>query len=131
LSSHCTRFLQKSRNATKECRNERETGRSSKKGTGGRCECSSESKRQTEEGKISGKSGGRQHGFTGRKFQQLGPACHHSGLSAGGHYSTTVALPPGRHEYKFVVNGEWQIDEKCPQWVPNASGTLNSVVEVV
>jgi len=47
-----------------------------------------------------------------------------------GFYTASVPLPPGRHEYKFVINGEWQIDDKCQQWVPNSSGTLNSMVEV-
>jgi 1,4-alpha-glucan branching enzyme len=51
-------------------------------------------------------------------------------LNGDGVYSTSIELPPGRHEYKFVVNGVWQLDEQCPQWSPNAWGTLNSVVEV-
>jgi 1,4-alpha-glucan branching enzyme len=47
-----------------------------------------------------------------------------------GVYSATLLLTPGRHEYKFVVNGEWQCDPACPHWVQNELGTLNSVVEV-
>lgn len=45
-------------------------------------------------------------------------------------YKASVRLTPGRHEYKFVVNGRWQIDEQCKQWVPNSYGSLNSVIEV-
>lgn len=45
-----------------------------------------------------------------------------------GKYVATLSLPPGRYEYKFVVNGEWRIDPKCPEWVTNDFGTLNSVM---
>ena len=47
-----------------------------------------------------------------------------------GVYKATVALAPGRYEYKFVVNGEWRVDPNCPEWVPNEHGTLNSVMSV-
>ena len=47
-----------------------------------------------------------------------------------GIYKATLALPPGRHEYKFVVNGEWHVDPNCSEWVPNGQGSLNSVVSV-
>ena len=50
--------------------------------------------------------------------------------SDGRVYRATVLLPPGRHDYKFVVNGVWHVDPACPDWVPNALGTLNSVVSV-
>jgi 1,4-alpha-glucan branching enzyme len=45
-------------------------------------------------------------------------------------YRTAIVLPRGRHEYKFVVNGEWRVDPACPRWVPNRYGSLNSVVTV-
>jgi 1,4-alpha-glucan branching enzyme len=45
-----------------------------------------------------------------------------------GRFATTVKLSPGRHEYKFVVNGDWRVDPECPEWVPNGCGSLNSVV---
>jgi 1,4-alpha-glucan branching enzyme len=47
-----------------------------------------------------------------------------------GNYEATLSLPPGRHEYKFVINGSWQNDEQCKQRVPNSCGSFNSVVEV-
>ncbi len=47
-----------------------------------------------------------------------------------GDFSVKVALLPGRHEYKFVVNGEWVADGSCSRWTVNKHGTLNSVVEV-
>ena len=48
----------------------------------------------------------------------------------GGLFKIALTLPPGRHEYKFVVNGEWRLDPGCPDWLPNSVGTLNSVVSV-
>ena len=47
-----------------------------------------------------------------------------------GSYAATLLLPVGRHEYKFVVDGEWQCDPACPDHVPNEHGSLNSVIEV-
>ena len=47
-----------------------------------------------------------------------------------GHWETTLALPPGRYEYKFVVDGEWVPDPQARDQVRNQHGTLNSVIEV-
>ncbi len=47
-----------------------------------------------------------------------------------GIYKTTLPLPSGRHEYKFVVNGQWRADPRCPAWRPNDQGTLNSIISV-
>ena len=47
-----------------------------------------------------------------------------------GHFKTAFSVPPGTHEYKFVVNGAWTADPKCPDWVPNDCGSLNSVLHV-
>jgi chromosome partitioning protein len=47
-----------------------------------------------------------------------------------GHYKAAIRLPPGRHEYKFVVDGEWRVDPKCPATAPSELGGVNSLVEV-
>lgn len=47
-----------------------------------------------------------------------------------GHYKTSLVLQPGKHEYKFVVNGEWRLDPNCPDWVLNDQGSLNSLISV-
>jgi 1,4-alpha-glucan branching enzyme len=47
-----------------------------------------------------------------------------------GHWEATVALAPGRYEYKFVLGGDWIPDPLARQNVWNSRGTLNSVVEV-
>jgi 1,4-alpha-glucan branching enzyme len=48
----------------------------------------------------------------------------------GGNWETTVALPPGRYEYKFIVDGQWIPDPQARESVWNYHGTLNSVVQV-
>lgn len=47
-----------------------------------------------------------------------------------GHWETTVALEPGRYEYKFIVDEEWITDPAAQKSVPNEHGSLNSVLEV-
>ena len=47
-----------------------------------------------------------------------------------GHCKATLRIPVGTHEYKFVVNGVWTVDPKCAERVPNAHGSLNSVLHV-
>jgi 1,4-alpha-glucan branching enzyme len=48
----------------------------------------------------------------------------------GGIWETTVALAPGRYQYKFIVDGSWIPDPLARENVWNQHGTLNSVVEV-
>jgi 1,4-alpha-glucan branching enzyme len=41
-----------------------------------------------------------------------------------------LMLPPGCYEYQFIVDGKWIHDPQACNNVPNANGSLNSVVEV-
>ena len=45
-----------------------------------------------------------------------------------GSYAGTALLSGGRHEYKFIVDGNWCSDTTCPDSVVNQYGTLNSVI---
>jgi 1,4-alpha-glucan branching enzyme len=45
-----------------------------------------------------------------------------------GRFERVMVLPPGRYEYKFVINGEWTADLRCPRWVVNEFQTLNSLL---
>lgn len=55
-----------------------------------------------------------------------------------GDWKTTLALAPGRYEYKFVIDGRWVCDVgcseipslRCPACVTNPFGTMNKVVMV-
>ncbi len=69
--------------------------------------------------------------FVAGTFNDWNPSSHpmrdnpDSGL-----FKTAMLLPVGRHEYKYIVNGEWLIDADNPHWTPNEIGTLNSVMNV-
>lgn len=52
------------------------------------------------------------------------------GSPDSGLWAKRLVLPPGRYEYKFVVDGNWFHDPDARENVPNIFGSLNSVVEV-
>lgn len=47
-----------------------------------------------------------------------------------GDYQALVMLSKGVYEYKFFVDGKWCLDPENPNFIKNAHGTLNSVIEV-
>ncbi len=47
-----------------------------------------------------------------------------------GLWKATVSLEPGRYEYRFLVDGQWQDDPNCQARVQNAFGGENCVREV-
>jgi 1,4-alpha-glucan branching enzyme len=47
-----------------------------------------------------------------------------------GLFKTMLLLPKGRHEYKFVVNGEWRTDPDGQEQASNECGSMNSVIVV-
>lgn len=47
-----------------------------------------------------------------------------------GIYTGYLMLAPGIYEYKFIIDGEWHLDEKNANFSPNDFGTLNSVIIV-
>jgi len=47
-----------------------------------------------------------------------------------GNWVAKVALKPGKHEYKFIVDNNWTNDPRCTTCVANSLGTHNCVVEV-
>ncbi len=54
-----------------------------------------------------------------------------SGPDASGHWTTEVALPEGRHEYIFLVDGErWLADPKAATHRPDGFGRVNTVIKV-
>lgn len=46
-----------------------------------------------------------------------------------GAFRVLKALPPGTYEYKFIVNGDWKVDERLPR-NETASGHVNNVLTV-
>src|SRR5215471_11592877 len=50
---------------------------------------------------------------------------------SNGGWKGAVSLPPGRYEYRFVVNGtEWLTDPSAKESVDNGMGGSNSVLVV-
>lgn len=49
---------------------------------------------------------------------------------AKGIWRTQVALPPGTHHYKFLVDGQWHDDPECVLRIANPFGSDNMVREV-
>ena len=47
-----------------------------------------------------------------------------------GNWTAKVNLKPGRHEYKFFVDGSWLNDSNCNSCVKNSFGTQNCTLEV-
>lgn len=47
----------------------------------------------------------------------------------GNHYSKNVLVPKGTHEYKYIVNGEWQTDGEADS-ISNGLGSFNHVMRV-
>jgi len=64
------------------------------------------------------------------EFNNWSPDATPMKRQADGLWETTLALAPGRYEYKFVVDGQWIPDPRARESVGNQQGTLNSVVEV-
>lgn len=47
-----------------------------------------------------------------------------------GCYTATVMLPVGEYQYKFIIDGEWQLDSLNPVAVYNEFGSQNNVLVV-
>ena len=51
-------------------------------------------------------------------------------VDGDGRYKTTLMLPKGRHEYKFLIDGNWCTDPANPECVQNDQGSFNNVLVV-
>jgi 1,4-alpha-glucan branching enzyme len=47
-----------------------------------------------------------------------------------GIWTAVVEMAPGRHTYRFIVDGEWHDDPDCTVRVPNPYGTQDMVRQV-
>ena len=55
---------------------------------------------------------------------------HRLSRDSKGRWHLTLRLKPGRYEYRFFVDGNWENDQRPVACVPNAFGTWNCVVEI-
>lgn len=68
-------------------------------------------------------------------FNNWDPSANPMERQSDGAWRAELALPPGRYEYKFVVDGVWccepgRDDMEIEGCVPNTFGTMNRVIEV-
>ncbi len=75
--------------------------------------------------------------FLAGSFNDWNPSTTRMERDSDGSWVATVSLTPGRHEYKFVVDGTWccnpggpEFEEDCPGYVRNPFGTLNCIIDV-
>lgn len=47
-----------------------------------------------------------------------------------GRWRKKLSLVPGEYEYRFVIDGNWITDPRCPEKRPNGFGEKNSVLLV-
>ncbi|MGK2906986.1 MAG: hypothetical protein ACSLFH_11655 [Desulfuromonadales bacterium] len=50
--------------------------------------------------------------------------------SLKGLWKKTLTLPPGRYEYRFLLDGRWENDPAQTQVVPNGFGSHNNLIVV-
>jgi len=66
----------------------------------------------------------------GGDFNKWNAEAHPMTKDKSGMWKKTLVLPPGRYEYKFLVDGEWRNDPKNEQTCPNILGTQNNVLAI-
>ena len=47
-----------------------------------------------------------------------------------GTWKTTLALKPGKYQYRLLVDGQWLNDPQCQELQPNEFGSTNCVLSV-
>ena len=63
-------------------------------------------------------------------FNHWDPSKHRLRKESNGRWHLTLKLKLGRYEYRYLVDGNWENDQRPVGCVPNAFGTWNCVVEV-
>jgi 1,4-alpha-glucan branching enzyme len=58
-------------------------------------------------------------------FNQWSLSSHPLKQDKKGKWRISMGLNPGRYEYRFFVDGEWQDDPNCSSFVENPFGTSN------
>ena len=66
--------------------------------------------------------------FIAGSFNDWSPDSTPLAKNGDGAWAVEIALPPGRHEYRFVVDGEWADDPQAAEVAPNSFGGVNAVI---
>ena len=73
---------------------------------------------------------GAQHVCVAGSFNGWKPETTPLSLEGNGRWVGDVTVKPGRHEYLFVVDGQWLPDPNAKETVQNPFGGQNSVLIV-
>jgi hypothetical protein len=75
--------------------------------------------------------------FVAGTFNDWNPQSHPLTHLRDGRWALALDVPPGRYEYKFIIDGQWCCEQGvdkpfdgCPECVPNELGTMNRVLVV-
>jgi len=63
--------------------------------------------------------------FIAGNFNQWNLSAHPLKRDKKGVWKISLPLGPGRYEYRFLVDGQWQNDPNCSSFIENPFGTLN------
>ncbi|MFC1515357.1 glycogen-binding domain-containing protein [Thermodesulfobacteriota bacterium] len=63
-------------------------------------------------------------------FNRWNPKKHPMKRDENGVWEKAVIIPPGKYEYKFLVDGRWKEDPQNDQRCSNCYGTYNNVLNV-
>jgi 1,4-alpha-glucan branching enzyme len=63
--------------------------------------------------------------FIAGTFNQWDTSSYPMKKDKKGMWKISLPLEPGQYEYRFLVDGEWQNDPSCPDFVENPFGTSN------
>ena len=63
-------------------------------------------------------------------FNNWDPKIHPMKTDGNGLWNKTVMIPPGKYEYKFLIDGDWKEDPQNAQTCPNCFGTQNSIINL-
>lgn len=69
--------------------------------------------------------------FVAGSFNNWNQTANKLTKNSQGVFATTINLGSGKHQYKFVVDGNWVTDEENPNTEDDGYGGTNSVVEVL
>ena len=63
-------------------------------------------------------------------FNEWDPSARALKCDKKGVWRTWLNLPAGQHQYRYIVNSQWQEDPNCDNRETNPFGSFNSVVRV-
>ena len=63
-------------------------------------------------------------------FNKWNPKVHPMKNDGNGVWTKSIIVPPGKYEYKFLIDGEWKEDPENKEICPNCFGTMNSILDL-